>query len=74
MGNKVKKMFDFSSFEPVAEDSENKLVGGFSASVSRSQSQSQDTVSNNCLGANCASGCGNGQNANGAAGCGVKVN
>ncbi len=48
MGNKVKIMFDISNFEPIAEDSENKLVGGFSASVaSRFQQQEQDTVSNN---------------------------
>ncbi|WP_340203324.1 hypothetical protein [Ascidiimonas sp. W6] len=72
MGNKVKMMFDISNFEPVAEASENKLVGGFSVSVSRGQSQEQDTITNNCLGANCTEGCGNGQNVNGVAGCGVK--
>ncbi len=74
MGNKVKMMFDISNFESVAEDSENKLVGGFSASVSRTQSQTQETTTNNCLGANCVEGCGNGQNVNGVAGCGAKIN
>ena len=72
MGNKVKVMFDISNFEPVTEDSENKLVGGFSASLSRQDVQQQDTVSNNCLGGNCADGCGDGQILNGTAGCGTK--
>ncbi len=73
MGNKVKVMFDISNFEPIAEDSENKLVGGFSASVSSKDFEcTEQTGSNNCLGGNCAEGCGGGQILNGAAGCGTK--
>ena len=73
MGNKVQMIFDISNFEPIAEDSESKLVGGFSTSLSRQNAQQQEeTVTNNCQGGNCASGCGGGQILNGAAGCGVK--
>ena len=73
MGNKVKLMFDISNFEPVSEDSENKLVGGFSTSLSRQdQDPVQQETANNCLGGNCTDGCGGGQTLNGAAGCGVK--
>ena len=74
MGNKVKVMFDIAGFEPVIEDSENKLVGGFSASVAQQRKDEpcvdDPNPSNNCLGANCATGCGGGQILNGVAGCG----
>ncbi|WP_340203326.1 hypothetical protein [Ascidiimonas sp. W6] len=72
MGNKVKMIFDISNFEPVAEDSENKLVGGFSASVSGTFQDPVQETTNNCQGGNCVKGCGDGQILNGAAGCGTK--
>ncbi len=74
MENKVKMRFDISNFESVTEDSENRLVGGFSASVSGTFQDPVQQTTNNCLGANCVSGCGDGQNVNGVAGCGVKQN
>ncbi len=73
MGNKVKMMFDIEKFEPVSEDSENKLVGGFSASVSNIVDQTQFANVNNCNGGNCEAGCGDGQVLNGAKGCGQKL-
>ena len=73
MGNKVKMMFDISNFEPVSEDSESKLVGGFSISLSQqTQDPVQQETTNNCQGGNCVKGCGDGQTLNGVAGCGVK--
>ncbi len=57
MKNKLKMIFDISNFEPVNENSENKLVGGFSESIS-SIGQSLELIANNCNGANCYSGCG----------------
>ena len=71
MGNKVKKMFDMSNFEPVAEDSENNLVGGFSISIGNIFQDMLQNTTNNCQGGNCSSGCGDGQTLNGVAGCGV---
>ena len=74
MVNKVKMMFDITKFEAVSEDSENKLVGGFSASVANRLNQDQQTAeANNCQGGNCESGCGGGQTLNGAPGCGQKL-
>ncbi|WP_340203318.1 hypothetical protein [Ascidiimonas sp. W6] len=74
MKNKVKFMFDISNFEPVAEDSENKLVGGFTASISSNRVQGVETITNNCQGGNCVEGCGGGGTVNAVAGCGVKQN
>ncbi len=72
MKNKARMKFDFSNFESVTEDSENKLIGGFSASVSGVESQEPDNITNNCQGANCYTGCGKGQTVNGVAGCGTR--
>lgn len=74
MGNELKVTFNISNFEPISEDSGNKLVGGFSASVS-GIGESVLSLSNNCSGGNCVEGCGSGQNinCNVAKGCGVKV-
>ena len=72
MKNKAKILFDISNFEPVSEDSESKLVGGFSTSLAHREDCSVETLSNNCLGGNCADGCGDGQTSNCAAGCGAK--
>lgn len=63
MDNKIKITFDISNFEPISEDSGNKLVGGFSASMS-SNGESLESLSNNCNGGNCIKGCGDGQNVN----------
>ena len=73
MKSKAKMPFDISSFEHVTEDSENKLVGGFSASISSEIIQSLEMMTNNCQGGNCASGCGDGQVSNCADGCGVSI-
>ncbi|WP_452225611.1 hypothetical protein [Lacinutrix chionoecetis] len=72
MGNKIKLSFNISNFEPISEDSENKLIGGFSTSLSGS-GDSLETLSNNCSGGNCVEGCGSGQNinCNAVKGCGV---
>ncbi|MEE4000519.1 hypothetical protein V1T75_09215 [Tenacibaculum sp. FZY0031] len=74
MKNNLKFTFDVSNFEPISEDSENKLIGGFSASLASNDSFKEiDTNQgcNNCQGGNCASGCGGGQNisCNTTAGC-----
>lgn len=72
MENKIKLTFNISSFEPISEDSENKLVGGFSSSKSGGK-DSVANLSNNCHGGNCVWGCGSGQNVgcNEVAGCGA---
>ena len=57
MGTKVKLTFDISNFEAISENSEKKLVGGFSSSLTGG-SDSLETLSNNCHGGNCATGCG----------------
>lgn len=61
MEHKVKMTFNISSFEPISEDSGNKLVGGFSASLTGT-GDSVETLSNNCNGGNCFTNCGGGQN------------
>lgn len=73
MGNKINMSFNVSNFESLSENSENKLVGGFSASISGT-GDSIDSISNNCDGGNCAVRCGSGQNiaCNAAVGCGTK--
>ncbi|WP_452225614.1 hypothetical protein [Lacinutrix chionoecetis] len=64
--------FDISNFESISENSENKLIGGFSVSFTGGVN-SLETISNNCEGGNCATRCGSGQNigCNDVAGCGV---
>ena len=57
---KVKFKIDINAFESISTVSEQKLVGGFSGSFSANsdaQTLEQDQ-SNNCLGGNCADGCG----------------
>ncbi len=51
--------FSISDFEPIAENSEKKLVGGFSLSHT-AVGISDFNTTNNCEGGNCASGCGDG--------------
>ncbi|WP_452225613.1 hypothetical protein [Lacinutrix chionoecetis] len=72
MKNKAKIVFNISNFEPISENSENKLIGGFSASMTGG-ADSLDTISNNCMGGNCDTNCGGGQNikCNSVNGCGV---
>ena len=73
MGTKVKLTFDISNFEAISENSEKKLVGGFSSSLTGG-SDSLETLSNNCHGGNCAPGCGGTKNVgcNEVAGCGIE--
>ncbi|WP_452225609.1 hypothetical protein [Lacinutrix chionoecetis] len=76
MKNKT-KIFRISTFESVSENSENKLVGGFSLSQSSSMNFDFSTT-NNCMGGNCSTDCGSGpigQNVqcNVAQGCGTII-
>lgn len=63
----LKINFKVGDFEAIAETSENKLVGGFSNSLSVFSGNPFAAAAdgNNCSGANCTSGCGSGQNLNG---------
>ncbi len=72
MATKVKLTFDISNFEAISENSEKKLVGGFSSSLTGG-SDSLETLSNNCHGGNCAVGCGAERNiqCNVVVGCGI---
>lgn len=74
MENKINITFNISSFEPISENSENKLIGGFSVSLSGGR-DSLETLSNNCQGGNCSTNCGGAQNikCNSVAGCGVVI-
>lgn len=65
-------MFEISKFEALSETSGNRLVGGFSDTITGS-SNSSGTLSNNCQGGNCVERCGSGQNiqCNGVRACGV---
>lgn len=50
-------------FDVISEQQNGKLIGGFSGAFSvESLYTTINTVSNNCNGQNCASGCGTGQN------------
>ena len=73
MVNKI--TFDISNFEPISENTENKLIGGFSQSQSSSVRFDFNVEGNNCQGGNCVEGCGSGQNigCNAVAGCGVVI-
>lgn len=62
------------NFEPVSNELEEKLIGGFSQSVSVAGPTTtiDDGASNNCMGGNCTNGCGmGGQNSgcNATSGC-----
>jgi hypothetical protein len=68
----MKLSVDLTRFESVSATSEQKLIGGFSASFSTDLTDNVgDEGSNNCLGGNCKMGCGIDQNlrCNTAAGC-----
>ena len=58
-------------FEPLAEEAQN-LLGGFSASLSAT-SFDNGSEANNCMGGNCVTGCGSGQEVNNHQGCGTNV-
>jgi len=59
----TKSKFSFGDFEAITENSEKKLLGGFSASISLFSTQAFGIDgSNNCNGGNCVEGCGNGSN------------
>lgn len=70
---KLNLSFQISGFEPISEDSEKKLVGGFSSSMAGMALPTEGEGSKNCAGGNCVSGCGNGQNVscNAVPGCGT---
>lgn len=72
--NKINLIFNISDFESVSENSENKLIGGFSSSL-KGGIHNLEALSNNCDGGNCATRCGSGQNisCNAVAGCGVVI-
>ena len=71
MKTKVDFSFNLKNFETISENSESKLVGGFSATFFSSEKEF-DQGANNCSGGNCVAGCGNGQNVdcNTVVGCG----
>lgn len=54
----IKLNFDIttSGFEPITENSESKLLGGFSQSQTSAKGFDMFTA-NNCMGSNCADGC-----------------
>lgn len=58
----LKIKFNIREFEPIGENSVNQLVGGFSSSISVITGDTFAADGNNCMGANCSSGCGTGQN------------
>lgn len=63
----VKLKFQLNSYESLGDDSGNKLVGGFSGSISMytDPNDSDDGGgANNCSGGNCVANCGTGQNVN----------
>lgn len=64
MKNKVKIKFDIANFEPLAENNESKLIGGFSLSLSTKGEFTNTLTDNNCHSGNCSDGCGNNQNIN----------
>ncbi len=73
MKSKVKVTFNVTNFEPLSEGAENKLMGGFSASLAGSKESLKSISDNNCHGGNCHGSCGGGQNiqCNTVSGCGV---
>ncbi|GAA4208142.1 hypothetical protein GCM10022289_31640 [Pedobacter jeongneungensis] len=72
---KFKLNFQVNDFETISEDSEKKLIGGFSASMAMiNNEEGEGGGANNCAGGNCVAKCGEGQNVscNAIAGCGTK--
>lgn len=72
---KVKLNFEINGFEAISEDSESRLIGGFSPSISATAvTGDESSPANNCAGGNCVANCGSGQNVgcNAVAGCGTK--
>lgn len=66
------KRFIIESYESISENSEKRIVGGFTASFSMEQiDHTKDDNANNCLGGNCKPGCAAHQNidCNKVAGC-----
>ena len=61
MNAKVSLLYKLENFENISEDSENKLLGGFSATFFSSEKEF-DQGANNCNAGNCVAGCGSGQN------------
>lgn len=57
MLRKTKISLNISGFEPISENYENKLIGGFSNSQSSSMGFDREINGNNCQGSNCASNC-----------------
>lgn len=57
MVRKTSLSFNISSFEPISENSEKKLIGGFSQSQSSSTGFNYEVNGNNCQGMNCAANC-----------------
>ncbi|MEE4000514.1 hypothetical protein V1T75_09190 [Tenacibaculum sp. FZY0031] len=69
----MKKLsFDISIFESISENSESKLIGGFTQSFSSSFIK-EDETANNCLGGNCSAGCGASNNCLGTGGNGCCI-
>ena len=66
-----KERFSFLRFEPLSDASE-RLLGGFSASLSAT-SVTEETGANNCNGGNCVAGCGSGQDINTVKNCGFNA-
>ncbi|GAA4208146.1 hypothetical protein GCM10022289_31650 [Pedobacter jeongneungensis] len=57
--------FNISRFEVISEQIDGLLLGGFSASYSNQSESALDSEGgerNNCMGGNCQTGCGEGQN------------
>lgn len=77
MIRKTNLSFSISNFEPVSENFENKLIGGFSQSQSSSRGFNYEVNGNNCQGMNCASNCDGGTvqntNCNTVTNCGVII-
>lgn len=75
MKSKINVTFDIANFEPLSENNENKLVGGFSVSLSGRGGGTNTITDNNCHGGNCDTNCGGGQNinCNTVSGCGVII-
>ena len=60
MKNQVNLALKIKNFEHISENSESKLIGGFSTSISMSSTDENnlEIISNNCHGGNCTTGCG----------------
>ena len=68
---KSKTKLVLTGFEKISESQENKLIGGFSKTISDPTTiLDGGGTTNNCQGGNCKDGCGQGQNVNCIQGCG----